>query len=38
VILILRGFALGFSTNRLSKELGNDYDMLRERRHRCQAR
>jgi transposase-like protein len=37
VILILRSFAQGFTTNRLSKGLETDYDMLLELRHRYQA-
>lgn len=37
VILILRGFAQGVSTNRLGRELETDYDMLLELRHRYQA-
>lgn len=37
IILILRGFAQGVSTNRLSKELETDYDMLLKLRHRYQA-
>lgn len=37
VILVLRGFAQGVSTSRLSKELETDYDMLLELRHRYQA-
>ena len=37
IVLILRGFAQGETTARLSRELGVDYANLLNLRHRCQA-